>query len=163
MEYLLLVCEFFKTRKKTGIILPLMVGGTVFYFSDSCLFSENGTSIQENILNVAGILLGFTISFFAIFIGGNSESIEESKKYKTKYKLYNKEISLHTTIIIALGYITLIESVLLIISVLSPIFFKISSLAGRILFSISIFLLLHTIVLLLKVILEFYFIITKNR
>jgi hypothetical protein len=163
MEYLLLIYEFFKTRTKSGLIVPLIVSGLVFYFSDTCLFYKNGSNIQENILKAAGILLGFTISIFAIFIGRNSGSIEESKEHKTKYKLYDKKISLYTTIVIALGYITLIESILLIVSVLSPIFFEIFSLMGRILFSVCIFLLLHIVIALLRVILEFYFIITKKR
>jgi len=163
MEYLLLVYEFFKTRTKLGLVIPLIVSGFVFYFSDTCLFYQNGSNIQGNILNVAGILLGFTISIFAILIGGNSGSIEESREYKTKYKLYGKEISLYTAIIIGLGYITFIESILLIISIISPIFFEVFSFVGRVLFSVSIFLLLHTILALLRVILEFYFIITKKR
>lgn len=163
MEYLLLIFEFFKTRNRYGLILPLLISGIVFYFSDTYLFYKNGSNIQENILNVAGILLGFTISIFAIFIGGNGGSIEEAREYKTKYKLYDKQISLYTTVIIGLGYITLIESILLIISVINPIFFEISSSIGRILFSVSIFLLLHTIFALLRIILEFYFIITKKR
>ena len=163
MEYLLLIFEFFKTRNRFGLILPLVVSGVVFCFSDTFLFYENGSNIQESILNVVGILLGFTISIFAIFIGSNGGSIEEAKEYKTEYKLYDNKISLYTTVIIGLGYITLIESILLILSVLSPIFFEVSSLIGRILFSISIFLLLHTIMALLRIILEFYFIITKKR
>jgi len=163
MEYLLLIKEFFQTRKKIGIIVPLIVGGVVFYFSDTCLFYKNGSNIQTSILNVGGILLGFTISIFAIFISGNMKSIEDAKNYLTKFKLYDKEVSLHTTIIIGLGYIILIEGILLVINVLSPIFFCVYSLTGRILFSISIFLLLHSIIALLEVILGFYFIVTKYR
>jgi len=163
MEYLLLIYEFFKSRSKTGLIFPLALSATVFYFSDTCLFHKNATNLQDSIINVSGILLGFTISIFAIFIGGSRGSIEETKTYETENKLYGKKISLYTTIVIGLGYVTLIESVLLIVSVLSPIFFEASSLFGRILFSITIFLFLHTIVALISVILEFYFIITKNR
>lgn len=163
MEYILVIFEFFKTRKSFGLVLPVIVGGGVFYCSDSCLFIKNGSTIQDGILNVAGILLGFTISIFAIFIGGDKGSIEESKGHKTEFKLYGEEISLYTTIIVALGYITLIESVLLILSILCPIFFEASSITGRIMFSVSIFLLLHAIIALLRVILEFYFIITKKR
>ena len=87
MEYLLLIYEFFKTRKGKALIIPLLIGGLVFYFSDSQHFLENGSEIQGNILTVVGILLGFTISVFAVFLGGNGGSIEESKNYETKYTL----------------------------------------------------------------------------
>jgi predicted ferric reductase len=166
MEYLLLIKEFFQTRKtseKIGIIIPLIIGGIVFYFSDTCSFYKNGTNIQTSILTVIGILLGFTISIFSIFISGNMESIQEAKKHPSNFKLYGKKISLHTTIIISLGYVILIEGILLIINVISPIFFEVYSFTGRILFSVSIFLLLHSITTLLKAVLNFYFIVTKYR
>jgi hypothetical protein len=163
MEYLLLIYEFFKTRKRKTIAIPLLIGGLVYYFSGKPYFAENGAMIQGNILTVVGILLGFTISIFAVFLGGNGGSIEESKKHLTKFSLCQKEVSLHTIVLIGLGYITLIEGILLAISVLSPIFFDITTIAGRIIFAFSIFLLIHSVFLTLRTILDFYFIITKDR
>lgn len=163
MEYLLLIYEFFKTRKRKTLIVPLMIGGLVFYFSNSQHFQNNGAIIQGNILTVVGILLGFTISVFAVFLGGNGGSIEESKKHETNFVLCQKKVSLHTTVLIGLGYIVLIEGIILAISILSPIFFEITSLTGRIIFSVSIFLLIHVIFLTLRTMLDFYFIITKDR
>ena len=163
-EYYFLTKDFFQTRKKVRIvIIPLVIAGVVFYFSDTCLFYKNGLNIQTSILNVGGILLGFTISFFAILISGNSKSMEEAKKYKTKYKISGDDVYLYTTLIMGVGYIILIESVLLIINVLSPIFFKVYSFIGRVLFSISIFLLLHSIIALLEIVKDFYFIVTKRK
>lgn len=163
MEYLLLIFEFFKTRKRKTLIIPLLIGGLVLYFSDSHHFGQNGHDIQGNILTVVGILLGFSISTFAVFLGGNGGSIEESKTHKTEYEICQRKVSLHTTVLIGLGYITLVEGILLAICVLSPIFFDVASLIGRIIFAISIFLLIHVIFITLRTILDFYFIITKDR
>jgi len=127
------------------------------------LLYKNGSTIQTSILNVVGILLGFTISILAIFITGNIKSIDEAKEYKTNIKLHNKEISLYTIIVIGLIYIAIINAILLIMNIIIPVFFEIFSFTGRILFSINIFLLLHSIISLITVVKDFYFIVTKNR
>lgn len=80
MEYLLLFIDFLRTREKriflVNVIVPLIISILVFLFSDSCHFHSVVDAIQSDILSVIGILLGFTISVFAIFLTSEGVNIE---------------------------------------------------------------------------------------
>ena len=81
MEYILLFIDFLRTREKrnflVNVIIPLIVSIIVFLYSDSCRFYSVVDAIQSDILSVIGILLGFTISVFAIFLTSEGANIEK--------------------------------------------------------------------------------------
>lgn len=83
MEYILLFIDFLRTREKriflVNVIIPLIVSIIVFLYSDSCRFYSVVDAIQSDILSVIGILLGFTISVFAIFLTSEGANIEKAR------------------------------------------------------------------------------------
>lgn len=92
MEYILLFIDFLRTREKriflVNVIIPLIVSIIVFLYSDSCRFYSVVDAIQSDILSVIGILLGFTISVFAIFLTSEGANIEKARNsYIEKVKL----------------------------------------------------------------------------
>ena len=140
MEYILLFIDFLRTREKriflVNVIIPLIVSIIVFLYSDSCRFYSVVDAIQSDILSVIGILLGFTISVFAIFLTSEGANIEKARNsYIEKVKLGSEPVS---------------------------IFFSTTFLVGKILFSFNVFLLIHCILMTLRLILDFYFVITKK-
>lgn len=159
MEYILLFIDFLRTREKriflVNVIIPLIVSIIVFLYSDSCRFYSVVDAIQSDILSVIGILLGFTISVFAIFLTSEGANIE-------KVKLGSEPVSLYRAITINFTYIVVVEGFLLLIGMIYPIFFSTTFLVGKILFSFNVFLLIHCILMTLRLILDFYFVITKK-
>ena len=146
MEYILLFIDFLRTREKriflVNVIIPLIVSIIVFLYSDS---------------------LGFTISVFAIFLTSEGANIEKARNsYIEKVKLGSEPVSLYRAITINFTYIVVVEGFLLLIGMIYPIFFSTTFLVGKILFSFNVFLLIHCILMTLRLILDFYFVITKK-
>ena len=167
MEYILLFIDFLRTREKriflVNVIIPLIVSIIVFLYSDSCRFYSVVDAIQSDILSVIGILLGFTISVFAIFLTSEGANIEKARNsYIEKVKLGSEPVSLYRAITINFTYIVVVEGFLLLIGMIYPIFFSTTFLVGKILFSFNVFLLIHCILMTLRLILDFYFVITKK-
>ena len=110
MEYILLFIDFLRTREKriflVNVIIPLIVSIIVFLYSDSCRFYSVVDAIQSDILSVIGILLGFTISVFAIFLTSEGANIEKARNsYIEKVKLGSEPVSLYRAITINFTYI----------------------------------------------------------
>lgn len=95
MEYILLFIDFLRTREKriflVNVIIPLIVSIIVFLYSDSCRFYSVVDAIQSDILSVIGILLGFTISVFAIFLTSEGANIEKARNSYTENLWNNLE------------------------------------------------------------------------
>ena len=107
--------------------------------------------------------LGFTISVFAIFLTSEGANIEKARNsYIEKVKLGSEPVSLYRAITINFTYIVVVEGFLLLIGMIYPIFFSTTFLVGKILFSFNVFLLIHCILMTLRLILDFYFVITKK-
>ena len=77
MEIAVLILEFLSTRKGyrywISLVISVIVGVLTFYCSN--LPSDLITTAGDSILNVIGILLGFTISILAIIISGDNKNI----------------------------------------------------------------------------------------
>ena len=109
------------------------------------------------------VILGFTISVFAIFLTSEGANIEKARNsYIEKVKLGSEPVSLYRAITINFTYIVVVEGFLLLIGMIYPIFFSTTFLVGKILFSFNVFLLIHCILMTLRLILDFYFVITKK-
>lgn len=109
-------------------------------YSDSCRFYSVVDAIQSDILSVIGILLGFTISVFAIFLTSEGANIEKARNsYIEKVKLGSEPVSLYRAITINFTYIVVVEGFLLLIGMIYPIFFSTTFLVGKILFSFNVF------------------------
>ena len=167
MEYLILLFEFYKTnkRKYTLVILflPLLLALSVYFFTTQEIFIKVATALQGNIVTVLGILVGFSISMFTILLTSGNSSVLAAKEYFTEFTLYQKKVSLFKLVLINLGYIVILEGSLLIINLIYPIFISNDSSLGRAIFSLNLAFLIHVILVTLRTILDFYFIVTRNE
>ena len=165
MEYFLLIVEFhrikcWKILKPIGI--SLVLGICVFFFSDIETYKLQADSYIDSIITVLGILIGFSISVFAILLSVENDSIREAKKKATEIKMYNKPIYLYDSLIIELAYVIIVQGLLLIANFVYPLFIDVSTVKGKLFYSIDISLMTYSIILLLRNVLNFYFILTKK-
>ena len=100
--------EFFATRKWSyllSIAISIAIGVIVFYNIDTLKKPNFASETRSDILNVIGILLGFSISVLAIFIASGNKNIDASKEHSIGVKLWkNKMVSLFDRIVIDLSY-----------------------------------------------------------
>lgn len=165
MEYLLLVGEFFYVKGKEILVylfLPVIIGLLIYYKSDNCIYEANLSAFHTNIVTILGILIGFTISSLTMLLTVSNANIEKAKGKSLKIIVFKKEISLYDKVVMGLAYIIIVQGFLLIGNFIYPIFIPIESNLGRILFSINISIVVHIILILMRSILDFYFIITKK-
>ena len=89
---------------------------------------KNATNYHSNIINVLGILIGFTISVLAIILSAENENIKTAKATYVKNssdeykKIYSRNISLYEDVTISLVYIIIFQGILLIANFIYPIF-----------------------------------------
>ena len=166
MEYFLLIVEFHKIKRwkiLKALGIALVLGICVFFFSDVEAYKLKADSYIDSIITVLGILIGFSISVFAILLSVENDSIREAKKKETEIKMYNKPIYLYESLIIELAYIIIVQGLLLIANFVYPLFIDVSTVKGKLFFSIDISLMTYSIILLLRNVLNFYFILTKKE
>ena len=166
MEYLLLFIEFHIIKGKSilrTLFFCLGLGVFVYLFVDNELYVNNVSFFNTTIIDILGILIGFTISAVAIFLSIDNSNINEAKNKKLNVKLYSKNISLYDSIFVGFFYIIIIQGFLLIANFICPLFVKETTVSGKILFSINISSLSYIILFMLKNVLEFYFILTKKN
>ena len=165
MEYFLLIFEYYASKKASDLIRLLLIpsfAGVALYFLLS--FNQNGQSetFLGNLITLTGILLGFTISLFAILISSNSSNIKEAKQSLIGKKVFNKDLTIFDEIMSGVAYSIVFECALLILNLISP-----AILSGKnqydILFSVNVGVLLHVIIVLLRSVLSFYFAESKRK
>lgn len=145
------------------IIIPIIICLSIFYCSNDTYYIQNYSSLQNNIITLIGILIGFTISVFTILLTVDNKSVKQSKETFIDKSLYSKKISLYETILVGLGYLIIIQGFLLIINFIYPLFIDVKSNNSKLIFSINIAIVVHVILLLMRCVLDFYFIITKKE
>lgn len=165
MEYLLLIIEFHIIKRWETLkasILSIVLGLCVYFLSNDCLYCQHAQEYQNNITTVLGILIGFSISVFAILLSVENDSIREAKKKETEIVIYSRHVYLYETLLVELAYVIIIQGFLLISNFVYPIFIDVTTKIGKGYFSISISLTIYSILLLLRNVLSFYFILTKK-
>ncbi len=166
MEYLLLIAEFHLIKRwkiLKAVCLSIVLGLCVYYLSNDCFYYRHAVGYQNNITTVLGILIGFTISVFAILLSVENGSIREAKKKETEIIIYSRPVYLYETLLVELAYIIIIQGFLLISNFVYPLFVDVATKTGKVFFSISISLTTYSILLLLRNVLNFYFILTKKE
>ena len=167
MEYLLLFIEFHIIKGKSILSILffcLILGLSVYLFMDNELYINNVNAFNATIVDILGILIGFTISAVAIFLSIDNADIADARNKKLDVKLYSKNISLYDSIFVGFFYFIIIQGFLLIANFICPLFVKEATVLGKILFSINISSLSYIILFMLKNVLEFYFVLTnKNK
>jgi hypothetical protein len=162
MEYLLLILEFFlskKIRSYIGLIVVPVFISIFMYNTISVEISENQT--YGNIITLLGILLGFTISLFAIFLSADNDNISKSKTTFTKFIVFGKELSVFDIMQTSIAYVIMMECLLLILNITIPLALE-SAEAKNLFLVVNIGVLSHIVIILLRSILDFYFALSKR-
>lgn len=158
--------EFFATRKWSYLItvaFSVAIGIVIFYSVDTSKMPDFASKTRSDILNVIGILLGFSISVLAIFIASGNKNIDASKEYAIGVKLWkNKTTSLFDRIVIDLSYIIFLESVVLLICFIVPAFIT-TPCHNLQLTSIIIGVSVHIIFVILGITSDLYLIVSKKE
>lgn len=161
-----LLYEFFATRKWTyllSIAISIAIGVIIFYNIDTLKKPNFASETRSDILNVIGILLGFSISVLAIFIASGNKNIDASKEHSIGVKLWkNKTHSLFDRIVIDLSYVIFWESVVLLICFIIPAFI-IDPCRELRLTCIIIAVLVHIIFVILGITSDLYLIVSKKE
>lgn len=164
MEYLLLLIEFFQIKKGTivlNILIPIGVGFLIYNFANDANYLKNANDFRDNTITVLGILIGFSISVFTILLTVDNEHIQKAKEEKLN-KEDSKPISLYESVLVGLAYLIIVQGFLLIFNFIYPAFVIVDTLQGKLFFAINISVTIHVILLLMRNILDFYFILTKK-
>lgn len=143
------------------IWVPLLAGICValaFRYIPSEIIQE----YYSNASTILGILIGFSLSYFAIILSANSDEFNIAKQYfgepdkkKSRLSLYHKEVA--TAI-----FVILIQVVLLVLDLFVP--FIISDYQSEWwLLAINVFGILYILALLLLCVLDAYLIVTTTK
>lgn len=165
MEYLLLLFEFFTIKKAAiifNILITIIVGVLIYYCANDANYMKNANDFRDNTITVLGILIGFSISVFTILLTVENDHIQKAKEEKLD-KDDPRSISLYESVLVGLAYLIIIQGFLLIYNFIYPIFILVDSIQGKLFFAINISITIHIILLLMRNILDFYFIITKKE
>lgn len=171
MQAILMFIEYHILKK--GKIIPILlfsfgIGAFVYFFTDYSVYNANVDKYLGNILNVLGILLGFSISTLAILLSVENENMKAAKKELIKDKkgneiiLYKQKISLFESVTMELVYLILIQGVLLIANFVYPHFVVVESNIGKCIYSVNVSFMVYSIFLLIRNMLNMYFILTKK-
>lgn len=170
LDFILLIKDYFSTLKLRIFIyewlFPFLIGVFIFYI----LYVGNNTGstivFKNNAINLLGILAGFSITIITILTTGQSRNLEEIKKKETSIKIGNKNISLYRLLLVNFTYSVIIEALLIIFCLIYPIIlenFSIPKLLKCIGFSLFALLTIHVLLLTIRNLTDFYFIITKKE
>ena len=167
IEYILLICEYCRMKGLKGLlvnsVIPLSIGGLIYFKADENNYKLNAPFFHSNLITMLCILIGFTISTLTMLLTVSNPNIELAKTALIGKKIYSRQLTLFDSIITGLAYIILVQGLLLIANLIYPIFISILTSHGKMLFALNISIVIHIIFILLRNILDFYFIVTKNK
>lgn len=162
MEYLLLILEFFLSKKAKSYFsllgIPVLISLIIYQFIPD-EFSNN--TYFGNIITLLGILLGFTVSLFAIFLSANNSNIRRSKNTFTDFKVFNKQLSVFDVMQTSIAYVIIMECLLLIFNITIPFIITTAN-SEKLFLVINVGILIHIVIILLRSILDFYFALSQR-
>jgi hypothetical protein len=167
MDYLVLFYEYFKTRSKRSVFWTMVVPSApvvILIFQDVPIYSKEIFAIHTTLQTIVGVLLGFSISTITMLLSIQSNGITEAKsKFMDEIKLYKKPVSLFDFLVIGLSYIIVLKSLILIYSIIFPLFVNLNSTIGDKFFIVEVWFVLYSMLIFMKSILDFYFTITSKK
>ncbi|MFI3297536.1 MAG: hypothetical protein R3Y59_07915 [bacterium] len=134
----------------------------IVYLCDYCDYQNNAIDLHTNAITVLGILLGFSISSFTILLTVETDNIKKAKDEVLMEKLFGRKISLYDGVLVGMAHIVIIQCILLVFNLIYPMFISLKSCIGLNLFAVNISIMSYVILSMMREILNFYFIITKN-
>lgn len=163
INYFVLILEYLLTRGK-GVFpnIGISVIISVFFYITN-LDIKLVIETSKSAVDLLGILLGFTISLFAIILSVNNEIINKAKKEYLKTKFYKENFSLYDRLVANIAFIIFLFSFLLIYNFLFPVIFENILKKYIIFFVLNIGFLIFSILELVNCILNYYLLITSKN
>jgi hypothetical protein len=168
LEFLLLIADYFRTLKWRCLIfewvLPLLIGVVAYLLVAEPAAKDLAKKFDDTAVTLLGVLIGFSITVITIMHTSSNKNIEEIKGVETEYKIGTQPLYLFHLILINLTYSVILEVLCLICNLcLLLVWDKIDAHISKILLSINLFFILHILLLNLRNITDFYFILFKGQ
>lgn len=168
-EFFLVVFEYFQTLNLKIFIFEI---GLPFLFSASIIlynrfeptFYIGVDNFISVILNIVGVLLGFSIALLTILATADSGRTNELRSHKTKQEIWGKKISLFELLLLGFTYTIFLEIVVVLISITYPFIFDNFKFPRTFLdigFGIYLTTVFHIFFTLIRNIIEIYNVFTK--
>ena len=163
MDYLLLIAEFFLSKKIKSIsiliIVPIIISVVLHYSINSDILNQQN---YGELVTLLGILLGFTISLFAILLTASNSHINTSKLRLTNFVVFGKQLSIFDVVQTSIAYIIILECLFLLLNLVLPIFL-VDQEVKKLFFVINIGAIVHIVLILLRSMLDFYFVLSQRE
>lgn len=167
-EFIFLIFDYFNTIKKNVFyyewVIPFVIGVMCFVLLNFNWLKTDYSLFINSSVSLLGVLLGFSIMVITILTTSNNDNIEKIKKTLTDYIISNEKISLYRLLLVNYSYLIIIEALVLVAYFISLLFF--SSFCHTLklfLFSFYVITIIHILLLTIRNITDFYFIITKEK
>lgn len=168
IEFLLLAADYLKTLRRRDAFLEwglaILIGFVTFILN---YHEKNIDVLLKNLCSSAvsllGILVGFGIAIITLLNTATNSNIQEIKTKMTENFLGTKRLNLFEIMLINFSYSIVIGIFLLIINIFIPslLFIICNNFVFNIILSIDIFLTCHMLLLTLRNMTNFYFVLIK--
>lgn len=169
-EFILLILDYFRTLNKRiliyEVIIPNLIGLLVFFLLKKQETFLLCNDFRKSTLPLLGVLVGFSITIITILTTGHSRNLEEIRKKMTQFKIGSKQITLFQLLVINFTYSVVIEVFLIILDLIYPFISRsldINDTIKIVGFSVYVSLIIHILLLTIRNMTDFYFIITKKE
>jgi hypothetical protein len=168
IEFLLLIVDYFKTLRRREFLLewmaPLIIGVLCAIIkSPEKDVIEILKALSSGGISLLGVLIGFSIAVLTILVTSSSENIQEIKNTKTDFIKSHKRLSLFDLLLTNYAYSVVAEVLVLIVNILiASSMFSFEGRVQKFIIFFDVFLLSHVLLLTLRNITNFYFILSKK-
>ena len=168
LEFLILISDYFQTLNRRLFIFEWLIPALFvisLYFLNRNMGLIPFKVFKENALDILGILLGFSIAIITIITTGSGKNLDEIKNKTTQFTTNNKAVTLYELLLINFTYSVIVEIFIIIGCLTVPLisgFFQLTINCKLILYLLLVFGIIHILLLTMRNLTDFYFIITKK-
>ncbi len=170
IDYILIFIDYLRTLRKRNaifeILLPIITSFWIAYLIIRKGFIINYVEVIDKIINVEGVLVGFSITTITFLTTASNDKITELKNKPTDKFLSGKNLSLFDIMIINYTYMLILQIIILIVSLFLPSFiglWNISYTTKVILFTFLMCLVLHNFLILIRNVSDIYFVLINFK
>lgn len=168
-EFLITIFDYFRTLRKKNFVFEILIPALLGFIIFLLVYNTNGKSsirnYSDNAVSILGILVGFSITIIALLTTSGSKNVEEIKNIKTDKILHGIPISLYQSLLINFTYSVIVEILLILVHLTYPFIlghFDVGDLMKSIFFSIAFATLVHILLLNIRNLTNFYFVLLKK-
>lgn len=175
LEFLFLISDYFRTLKRRYVVFewvfPFALSCAMFYLV-KCELTVQGAKdltdfvrkFSETAVTLLGILIGFSVTVITILNSSDTENIRHIKEAPTDHFIGKQKLFLFHLLLINLTYAVVIEILSLLCNLCFPwILEKASLISLKVLVCIDFGFILHVLLLNLRNITDFYFVLFKGQ